>query len=140
MMTLYTSTATARDHIAILYYSIVLTVITIAAAMTIGVIQLLNLVLNVAEPEGRFWDGVQNASDHYDMIGVCICASFVVLGSLSVLLYTPWRRRIERRRDDFGGSMAGDGYVAIAGSSEEQQVGLISDDELEGQGTSTGQD
>ena len=44
MMALYTSTAFAKDQIAILYYSIVLTVITITVAMVIGFIQLLTLV------------------------------------------------------------------------------------------------
>ena len=44
MMALYTSTAFAKDQIAILYYSIVLTVITVTVAMVIGFIQLLTLV------------------------------------------------------------------------------------------------
>lgn len=70
MMTLYTSTALARDQIAVLYYSIVLTVITIVVAIVIGVLQLLSLILNVAEPEGRFWDGVAVAQDYYD--GSCV--------------------------------------------------------------------
>ncbi len=69
MMTLYTSTALAHDQIAVLYYSIVLTVVTVVVAVVVGVIQLLNLILNVAEPEGRFWDGVRVAGDHYDAIG-----------------------------------------------------------------------
>ncbi|KAI9785094.1 MAG: hypothetical protein M1816_000505 [Peltula sp. TS41687] len=98
MMTLYTSTALAHDQIAILYYSIVLTIITVIVAVVIGVIQLLNLILNVAEPTGKFWDGVQAVGDHYDIIGGAICGSFVVFGALSVLLYRPWRRRIDRRR------------------------------------------
>jgi high-affinity nickel-transport protein len=38
MMTLYTSTALARDQIAIIYYSIVLMVITVIVVMVIGVI------------------------------------------------------------------------------------------------------
>ncbi|KAL3424508.1 High-affinity nickel transport protein nic1 [Phlyctema vagabunda] len=99
MMTLYTSTSLARDQIAILYYSIVLTVITIVAAMTIGVIQLLSLILNVAEPTGRFWDGVGAAGDHYDIIGGAICGSFLVFGLLSVALYKPWRRSVDRRME-----------------------------------------
>jgi high-affinity nickel-transport protein len=69
MMTLYTSTSLAKDQIAILYYSIVLTLITVAVAMVIGIIQLLSLILHVAEPTGRFWDGVQVAGDHYEVIG-----------------------------------------------------------------------
>lgn len=69
MMGLYTSTSLARDQIAILYYSIVLTVITVVVALVIGVIQLLSLILNVAEPTGRFWDGVEKAGDNYEIIG-----------------------------------------------------------------------
>lgn len=44
MMALYTSTTFAKDQIAILYYSIVLTVITITVAMVIGFVQMLTLV------------------------------------------------------------------------------------------------
>ncbi|KAF2086399.1 NicO-domain-containing protein [Saccharata proteae CBS 121410] len=98
MMSLYTSTSLARDQIAILYYSIVLTVITIIVALVIGIIQLLTLVLNVAEPTGRFWDGVERAGDNYEILGGSICGSFIVFGLLSVLLYKPWRRRIDSQR------------------------------------------
>ncbi|KAK0126981.1 hypothetical protein ONS96_006544 [Cadophora gregata f. sp. sojae] len=97
MMTLYTSTALARDQIAILYYSIVLTLITISAAMAIGVIQLLSLILNVAEPTGRFWDGVEKAGDNYDIIGAAICGSFVVAGVGSVVFYGTFRKAVDRR-------------------------------------------
>ena len=86
----------AKDPVAFLYYSTVLTTLTVIVALVIGTIQLLTMVLNVAEPSGRFWDGVAAAGDHYDVIGGAICASFVVFGSISVLLYRPWRRRMER--------------------------------------------
>ena len=43
-MALYTFTAFAKDQIAILYYSIVLTVITVTVAMVIGPVQMLTLV------------------------------------------------------------------------------------------------
>ena len=69
MMVLYTSAALAKDQIAILYYSIVLTGVTVIVALVIGVIQLLNLVLNVAQPTGKFWSGVEVAGDHYEVIG-----------------------------------------------------------------------
>jgi high-affinity nickel-transport protein len=98
MMTLYTSTPLARDTIAILYYSIVLTAVTVLVATFIGVMQLLTLVLNVASPKGAFWDGVSNVGDHYDIVGGAICATFVVSGIASAMLYKPWRRRIDRRR------------------------------------------
>ena len=60
MMALYTSTTLAKDQIAILYYSIVLTVITVIVAMVIGFIQLLTLIQNVANLSGEFW--VRNLS------------------------------------------------------------------------------
>jgi len=99
MMTLYTSTSLARDTIAILYYSIVLTAITVVVATCIGIIQLLTLVLNVASPIGAFWDGVSNAGNHFDIVGGAICGTFVFSGIVSVLVYKPWRRRIDQRRN-----------------------------------------
>jgi high-affinity nickel-transport protein len=70
MMSLYTSTQLARDPIAICYYSIVLTVITVIVATIIGTVQFLNLILNVAEPHGSFWDGVEKLGDAWDIVGV----------------------------------------------------------------------
>ncbi|KAK7526813.1 high-affinity nickel-transport protein-domain-containing protein [Phyllosticta citriasiana] len=98
MMALYTSTSLARDTLAVLYYSIVLTVITVLVALVVGVLQLLSLSLNVAEPTGRFWDGVERAGDSYEIIGGAICGTFVVGGIASVLFYRPWRRRVDRWR------------------------------------------
>ncbi|KAF2248369.1 NicO-domain-containing protein [Trematosphaeria pertusa] len=98
MMSLYTSTQLARDPIAICYYSIVLTVITVIVATVIGVVQFLNLALNVAEPSGPFWDGVERLGESWDIVGGAICGAFVVFGGLSVILYKPWRRRIDKKR------------------------------------------
>jgi high-affinity nickel-transport protein len=97
MMALYTSKAFSRDVVAILYYSIVLTGITVFVSAFIGVIQVLSLVQNVAEPEGGFWDGVSEIGEYYDVIGGCICGLFLLVGLGSVLVYRPWRRRMERR-------------------------------------------
>ncbi|TAQ86703.1 hypothetical protein B7494_g4970 [Chlorociboria aeruginascens] len=90
MMTLYTSTSLARDAIAILYYSIVLTAITVFVAICIGTIQLLSLIANFSE--GPFWDGIDIIGDHFDIIGGSICGAFVVFGAASVVAYGPWRR------------------------------------------------
>jgi high-affinity nickel-transport protein len=95
MMTLYTSTSLARDTVAILYYSIVLSAITVLVAMVIGMIQLLSVIANFSS--GPFWDGVDAVGDHYSEIGGAICGAFVVFGGLSVILYKPWRRRVDRR-------------------------------------------
>ncbi|KAG9234944.1 high-affinity nickel transport protein-like protein [Amylocarpus encephaloides] len=122
MMTLYTSTALARDQIAILYYSIVLTVITVVVAMCIGVIQLLSLILHVAEPEGEFWDGVANAGDHYDVIGGAICGSFVVFGGLSVLVYGPWRRWVDGFRETV---LEAEGSEGSEGSEGGRRGGVV---------------
>ena len=98
-MALYTSKAFARDIVAILYYSIVLTGITIFVSAFIGIIQVLSLVENVAEPEGPFWDGVGAIGDNFDIIGGSICGVFLLVGIGSVFIYRPWRRRVDRRRE-----------------------------------------
>ena len=95
MMSLYTSTSLARDVIAILYYSIVLSAITVVVAICIGTIQLLSLIANSAH--GKFWDGVINVEDHYDIVGGAICGIFVLVGALSVVCYRPWRRWADHR-------------------------------------------
>lgn len=94
------NTQNARDPIAFLYFSIVLTTLTVIVAIVIGVIQLLTLVLNVTDATGSFWDGVQTAGDYYDAIGGGICACFLIFGLLSVACYKPWRRWVGQRRAD----------------------------------------
>ncbi|CAK7241662.1 MAG: hypothetical protein STHCBS139747_003129 [Sporothrix thermara] len=96
MMALYTSKTFSRDTVAILYYSVVLTGITIVVAAFIGVIQVLTLVSKVASPTGRFWDGVGAIGDNFDIVGGSICGLFVLAGVGSVLVYKPWRRRMDR--------------------------------------------
>ncbi|KAJ6096958.1 hypothetical protein N7486_007704 [Penicillium sp. IBT 16267x] len=86
-----------RDPVAFLYYSIVLTVLTVIVAIIIGVIQLLTMILNVTHATGKFWDGVQVAGDYYDAIGGGICGCFIIFGGLSVVVYKPWRRWMDRR-------------------------------------------
>jgi high-affinity nickel-transport protein len=97
MSALYQTPTFSRDVVAVLYYSIVLTVITVIVAVVIGTIQLLTLVYNVAEPTGRFWDGVDKVGDWYEVIGGCIVALFVVGAVVSVIMYRPWREWVERR-------------------------------------------
>lgn len=89
--------ANPRDPVAFLYYSIVLTTLTVIVAIVIGIIQLLTMIQNVAEPEGKFWDGVETAGDYYDVIGGSICGLFLICGLLSVVLYKPWRRWVSKR-------------------------------------------
>ena len=88
-----------KDPLIFLYYSIVLTVLTVICAIVIGIIQLLSLILNVAHPGGRFWDGVEKAGDNYDIIGGSICGSFIVAGIGSVLCYRPWMMWVDRKRE-----------------------------------------
>ncbi|TDZ40719.1 High-affinity nickel transport protein nic1 [Colletotrichum trifolii] len=97
MMALYTSKAFARDRVVILYYSIVLTGITVLVSAFIGIIQVLSLIQNVASPEGSFWDGVDAIGEHFDIIGGSICGLFVIVGLGSVVIYRPWRARMDRK-------------------------------------------
>ncbi|CRG90552.1 High-affinity nickel transport protein nic1 [Talaromyces islandicus] len=94
------NTQNPRDPVAFLYFSIVLTTLTVIVAIVIGVIQLLSLVLNVTDATGSFWDGVQTAGDYYDAIGGGICGCFLIFGLLSVACYKPWRRWVGQRRAD----------------------------------------
>ncbi|CBF70155.1 HoxN/HupN/NixA family nickel/cobalt transporter [Aspergillus nidulans FGSC A4] len=111
-----------RDPVAFLYYSIVLTTLTVIVAIIIGIIQLLTLILNVAEPTGRFWDGVQTAGDYYDVIGGGICGAFLVFGILSVFVYKPWRRWIGKRYGKDAAS-AGDEEGAYRGEDTGTDAG-----------------
>lgn len=97
MVTLYSSKAFSRDLVALLYYQIVLSGITVLVSAFIGIVQLLSLVQNVAEPEGGFWDGVGAIGDHFDIIGGSICGVFLLVGITSIILYQPWRRRMDRQ-------------------------------------------
>ncbi|KAK5936459.1 hypothetical protein PMZ80_011303 [Knufia obscura] len=96
-------TPRVRSPLTFLYYSIVLTALTVVVALIIGVIQLLSLLLNVAVPDetaenSKFWHGVEMAGEYYDIIGGAICGSFVVVGLVSVFFYRPWRRWVDRER------------------------------------------
>lgn len=109
MMSLYTSTSLARDTIAILYYSIVLTTITVLVAITIGTIQLLSLIAHL-KPGTEFAESIDKIGEHYDVLGGAICGAFVVLGLLSVLAHKPWRRWVEgdveaEDREEGGGEL-----------------------------------
>ncbi|KAF4119358.1 nickel/cobalt transporter (NiCoT) family protein [Geosmithia morbida] len=97
MLSLYTSKVFSRDPVAILYYSIVLTGITVTVSAFIGIIQVLSLIQNAADPKGRFWDGVGAIGDKFDIIGGSICGLFLLVGIGSVLAYRPWRRYLDRR-------------------------------------------
>ncbi|KAL4910260.1 high-affinity nickel-transport protein-domain-containing protein [Aspergillus multicolor] len=112
-----------RDPVAFLYYSIVLTTLTVIVAIIIGVIQLLTLILNVAEPTGRFWNGVQTAGDYYDVIGGGICGAFLVFGTLSVFVYKPWRRWVGERhgKGAHAGTGTGAGGFAEGGYRDEPE-------------------
>ncbi|KAF2107214.1 high-affinity nickel-transport protein-domain-containing protein [Lophiotrema nucula] len=132
MMSLYTSTQLARDPIAICYYSIVLTIITVIVATIIGVVQFLNLALNVAEPTGKFWDGVERLGESWDIVGGAICGTFIIGGALSVVLYKPWRRRIDKKR------MQNQNFVPLPQSAESYRE--EDDEEEEGQPPNAGKD
>lgn len=92
-----------KSPLTFLYYSCVLTLLTVLVALVIGTLQLLTLILNVAVSDeeakrSAFWSGVSTAGDYYDIIGGAICGAFVVFGLLSVVCYKPWRRWVDKVR------------------------------------------
>ena len=139
MFTLYTSSPSSstttnnkKDPISLLYYSIVLTSLTILVAAVIGCIQLLTLLLNVLTPTptGEFWDGVAAVGDNYDIVGGVICGSFVVVGVGAVGGYKYWRRWVdlaggddrEGRRVGVGCPEEGGGARDVGGRGGEEEV------------------
>lgn len=96
-------TPQVRSPLTFLYYSIILTALTVMVALVIGVIQLLSLILNVAVSDetsqnSPFWHGVEMAGEYYDVIGGAICGSFLVVGIVSVFCYKPFRRWVDQKR------------------------------------------
>ena len=80
------------DALTLLYYNVVLTVLTVIVALVIGVIQIFGLVDSVASPSGQFWDGVRNVEDKFDIVGGAICGTFLIVGISSVALHKRWRK------------------------------------------------
>ncbi|KAF3938233.1 hypothetical protein ABW19_dt0204753 [Dactylella cylindrospora] len=126
MLVAYTSTSLAHDNVAVLYYSIALSLVTCIVAVVIGTLQVLNLILNVAEPTGKFWDGVERAGDSYDIIGGSIVGAFVVVGVLSFALYKPWRRAFDRKRAAIMGVSDGRYSPKLPGDEDgdEEEAGI----------------
>lgn len=106
MSTLYTSPTFSRDPVAMLYYSAVLTAITVVVSAFVALIQILSLIARLASPTGPFWDFIDTLAEHFDYIGAGICALFFVVGVGSVFVYRPWRRRLRGISDEEAESQA----------------------------------
>lgn len=97
MSTLYLSPAFARDPLVTLYYSLILTAITVAVSAFVAIVQVLCIVETIFEPSGAFWDGLDVLADHFDIVGAAICALFAVVAIGAVFVYKPWKERMTRR-------------------------------------------
>lgn len=90
------------DPLTLLYYNVILTVLTVIVAIVIGVVQVLGLVDSVSSPSGKFWDGVREVEDKFDIVGGAVCGAFAFTGIASVLLHKRWRRWVlEGRVEEF---------------------------------------
>jgi hypothetical protein len=139
MSALYTTSSFAHDDIAITYYSIVLTIITVLVAVTIAAIQFLSLLQHLLSPTGKFWDGVEVVGEKYDVIGGGIAGLFVVVGVGSGVLYRPWRRWLDERMATAAAAAAAAAAVTrseradargLKDGAREEGTGGIQDDEL----------
>jgi len=81
-----------------LFHSILLTTLSIGIAITIGFIQLLTLIYNIANPTGTFWDGVAWLGNEYDAVGGIICGVFLIIGVGGVIAGKIVRKRRRRQR------------------------------------------
>jgi hypothetical protein len=93
--------STLHNPLIFLYYSTLLTALTVLVALIIGMVQLFSLLQNVIkpEPQGRFWDGVTALSDHYDIVGGAIAGGFVLVGVLGIFAWPSFKKWIHRRKD-----------------------------------------
>jgi nickel/cobalt transporter (NiCoT) family protein len=73
MMAVYTQTTAARDPFIVLYYSIVLSAVTVLVALVIGAIQVMTLIVNVTKAKGKFADEIGVIQDHWDIVGKFAC-------------------------------------------------------------------
>jgi len=93
--------STLHNPLIFLYYSTLLTALTVLVALIIGMVQLFSLLQNVIkpEPQGRFWDGVTALSDHYDIVGGAIAGGFVLVGVLGIFAWPSFKQWIQRRKE-----------------------------------------
>ena len=70
--------------------------------------------------------------EHFDVIGGGICGAFVFFGALSVLIYRPWRRLVEKRRIATVGVVLGMQMDTMekGGTREEKDTTEIVDDDI----------
>ena len=97
MSTLYLSPAFARDPLVTLYYSLVLTAITVVVSAFVATVQVLSIIESIFKPKGAFWDALDVLSSHFDIVGAAICGLFALVAIGAVFIYKPWRERMAQR-------------------------------------------
>ena len=114
--------STLHNPLIFLYYSTLLTALTVLVALIIGMVQLFSLLQNVIkpEPQGKFWDAVTALSDHYDIVGGSIAGGFVLVGILGVFAWPHFKRWIEEKRRVYEGRGKG---ISLSSDSEEGMAG-----------------
>ena len=60
-----------------------------------GLIELLGLLASVANLDGPFWQLVQSANDHFEVLGVAVISVFLIGMVIAFFCF----RRVFRRRD-----------------------------------------
>src|SRR5690606_13402293 len=122
MSAVYLSARKSRDGLAVVYYSVVLTGITVLVAIVIGTLQVLSLIKDIWELEGGFWDGVEKVGEVYEFVGLGIVGMFIVIGGGGVLVYPRWRRWIEVKRREYAADGLG---VEDGGRTDEDEERLL---------------
>ena len=70
-----------------LYYNMTITAISVAIAVLVGGIEVLNLIGNQLDLHGPFWQGVAAIGDHFGMTGMVIVALFIAIWAASIVGY-----------------------------------------------------
>lgn len=101
MFMVYTGKFFKSDPLARIFYSIILTALSVCVALVIGFIQMFTLILETAnvDTQSRFWSGVSAVGDKFDVIGGTIVGvfAFVVLASIAGMYV---RRRLQKARGE----------------------------------------
>lgn len=87
------SSGETNPYFSRLYYSIILTFVSVIAAFTIGIIQMLMLIISVHPMESTFWNGLNRLSDNYEIVGGCICGAFVLAGLFGISMHNYFKKK-----------------------------------------------
>jgi len=100
-----------------LYFNLFLTTTSGVIALTIGALELLDVLATVENFTGFFWDFVGRINDNFEVVGIAVVAIFFVAMSSAFVGRCSARRRRQNRGEIENEQLAGRGGMAGGGCS-----------------------